>query len=122
MKKRIPYLIISAVSFASGISLLFLPPSFSAVRGTAGDFLVVIFIYSSVKVLFPMLRPVSSAAGVMALAVSVELLQMHVVKQYFNTKSMLVQLTIGSTFDPFDLAAYAAGVILIAAVDSLLIS
>lgn len=92
------------------------------VRYTVGDLLVVAFIYAVLRVLLPNKpKPLWLAAGVFIFAFCVEL------SQFFNligllglTGEKMAHLTIGSTFDWVDIAAYAVGGALAFAADTLL--
>lgn len=80
-------------------------------RYTVGDLLVVIFLYAVIRIWFvnkP--KPIWLASGVLIFAFCVEL------SQYFNligllglTGERMAHLTMGSTFDWLDMAAYAVG-------------
>ncbi len=117
MKQRIAYILAAFITLAAGIFMLLFAAKKSMLRATGGDFLVVILIYSCVKTFFPHMKPVKAGAGVLLFSVLVELLQLHFVKDFFNTGSLLIQLTLGSTFDPCDIAAYTAGVLFAAIAD-----
>lgn len=81
------------------------------VRYTMGDLLVVMLIYAAVRVVFPNRpKPLWLALGVFGFAFCVEL------SQFFDLIGLLgladerlAHLTMGSTFDPGDLLAYAGG-------------
>ncbi len=117
MKKRIPYILISLFTFLCGIAVATVLRGHPFIRGFGGDILIVIFIYGSIKVLAPELRPVFLAPGVLAFACFVEFLQYLGVPRYFDTKSLLIILTLGSTFDPADMAAYGIGALIIYLLD-----
>jgi hypothetical protein len=87
-------------------------------RGFAGDVLIVIFIYSSIKIIFKNLSSLFVASGVFLFALLVELLQLAGIPKSFQPGSMLTILTLGSTFDPFDILAYAIGAAIIYLIDS----
>lgn len=91
------------------------------IRYTVGDLLVVMLIYAVIRVLLPNKpKALALALGVFAFAVCVEL------SQFFNLIGLLglsgehmAHLTIGSTFDWGDIAAYAVGCALAFAADRL---
>ncbi len=87
------------------------------IRSTFGDFLVVMFLYSSLLVLFPKIKSPVAGVIILAVAFTVEFLQMGVIEKFFNTDSLLIEATLGSTFDPHDLFAYFLGVLITVAVD-----
>jgi len=113
MKKRLIYAAVSLFSLLCGISVAFLINQRSFLRGFAGDILIVIFIYSSVKVILKDQHPVRIAAGVFSFALFVEFIQYTGLPKYFNPRSIVTILTLGSTYDPLDIAAYAVGVTVI---------
>ncbi len=117
MKKRIPYILISLFSLLCGIAVATVLRGYPFIRGFGGDILIVIFIYGSIKVLAPELKPVLLAPGVLAFAFFVEFLQYLGVPRYFDTRSLVIILTLGSTFDPADLAAYGIGALIICLLD-----
>jgi len=86
IKRRIPYLVVFCLALGSGISLVLFPHFFRGIRGSAGDFLIVIFIYASKKIFFSSAQPVFVAVSVFIFAVIIELLQYNVISRFFNTK------------------------------------
>ncbi len=117
MKERSPYILISLLSLLSGIAVATVFRGHPFIRGFGGDILIVIFIYGSIKVLAPELKPVLLAPGVFAFACFVEFLQYLGIPRYFDTKSLLIILTLGSTFDPGDIAAYGTGALVVYLLD-----
>jgi hypothetical protein len=117
MKKRAPYILISLVSFLCGIAVATVLKGHSVIRGFGGDLLIVMFIYGSIKVIFVRLRPNILAPAVFVFACFVEFLQYLNVPRYFDTKSLIIILTLGSTFDPMDLLAYGMGSLFIYIID-----
>ena len=83
-------------------------------RGFVGDVLVVMFIYSSVRTVMRV-KPVPLGAAVFALALRVELFQW--ISPGSKNQSLVAEATIGSTFDPLDVVAYAIGVVAIVVLD-----
>lgn len=108
MKKRLIYGGCAALIFL--IECLLVGTS-GFLRYTLGDLLVVMLIYASLRVILPdRPKPLWMAVGVFAFALCVEL------SQYFNLIGLLglgdeklAHLTMGSTFDWVDIAAYAVG-------------
>lgn len=90
-------------------------------RYTVGDLLVVMLIYAGMRVILPNIpSPLILSVCVLLFAVCVEL------SQYFNLigwlglgGERLAHLTIGSTFDWGDLAAYLIGCVLSFGADTL---
>ncbi len=108
MKKRLIYGGCAALIFL--IECLLVGTS-GFLRYTLGDLLVVMLIYAALRVILPdRPKPLWMAVGVFAFALCVEL------SQYFNLIGLLglgdeklAHLTMGSTFDLGDIAAYALG-------------
>jgi hypothetical protein len=121
MNKRFIYASVSLLTLLCGISVAFLINQRSFLRGFAGDILIVIFIYSTIKIFLKDQSPIGVAVGVLSFALSVEFIQYTGLPKYFNPGSMVTILTLGSTYDPLDIAAYAGGVAVIYLVDTVLI-
>lgn len=79
-------------------------PGRALVRGALGDVLVVAFLYFTLAALTRW-RPRTRALAVAGVAVATELSQL--VPR--GVRSTAVELTIGATFDPWDLVCYGAG-------------
>lgn len=104
---RIFYGVAAAIFFSAGIGiLLYHGPGRVFLRGTAGDVLVVPFLYF----LWAAVRPTSwkiRAIGTYTFASAIEFFQLL---ELVDTDShILLQLTLGTTFDPWDFVAYAVG-------------
>ncbi len=121
MKKRLIYFLISITALFCGILVAFYINQRSFMRGFAGDILIVIFIYSSVKVIMKETPPLRAAAGVLAFSLFVEFIQYTGLPKHFSPHSIITILTLGSTYDPMDIAAYVIGVVVIFGIDTLLI-
>jgi len=120
IKKRILYFFISAVIFAMGICLVIFGKHFRGFRGWFGDYIITIFIFFSIKSIFPKLNRIKLAACVFIFSSIVELIQLSGICDYYNLKSAFWQLTIGSRFDFFDIILYAAGCISAAVIDGII--
>lgn len=83
-------------------------------RQTFGDLLVVMLIYAFVRILLPVKpAPLWLASGVCLFAFGVELSQyFRLIERLGLAGERLAHLTIGSTFDFGDLAAYLIGCLL----------
>lgn len=120
IKKRILYFSISAVLFAMGVCLVIFGKYFRGFRGWFGDYIITIFIFFSIKFMFPKLNRIKLAACVFVFSSIVELIQLSGICDYYNLKSAFWQLTIGSRFDFFDILLYAAGCISAAVIDGII--
>jgi hypothetical protein len=121
MKKRFIYTALSLTVLLCGTGVAFFINQRTFFRGFAGDILIVIFIYSSVKVILKDRSPFQIAAGVFSFALFVEFIQYTGIPMRFNPGSMITVLTLGSTYDPLDILAYAIGIVVIYVIDKLLI-
>lgn len=81
-------------------------PGWRPLRAHGGDVLVVMFLYFLAAALVPG-RPLRRAAAVLAFAVAVECFQL--LGLVSPRDPQVLQILIGSTFDPWDLLAYAVG-------------
>ena len=112
MKTRTLAFLLALASFILNILLLALPVQTGLLRGYFGDVLVVVFLSCLVRGLF--LTPVhATALGVFIFASGVEFLQLLRLDRLWGLEgSLMVRVTIGATFDPWDFAAYVAGAVL----------
>ncbi|PTS81948.1 DUF2809 domain-containing protein [Caulobacter sp. HMWF009] len=79
------------------------------IRPYFGDALAVVLVYLGARWLLP-LRPVTAAAGALALAVAIELAQyFHMLAVLGLEHNRLARTILGGVFDPVDLVAYASG-------------
>ncbi len=115
---RKTYLLITLITFLLCVIIFIFGPAFPFIRGTMGDFLVVILIYGTLLFVWPKLQPLWTGIGVFGFAVTVEFLQSNIIPTYIDTSRTLVQATIGSHFDPFDIVAYFLGTTLIVIADA----
>ena len=111
MRTRKRALLDAVTSLAAGILLLLLPVQTGPVRGYLGDVLIVVFICSLVGAIFRV-SSFKNAVGVFLFASLVEFLQLLRLDRLWGLEgSLLVWVTIGATFDPWDFAAYAVGAV-----------
>lgn len=109
------YGVATTLLFVTGMATVFYTgPGQLFLRGTIADALVVPFLYFLWATVRPDPRPVR-AGGVLALAFGLESLQL--LELVDPDSHILLQLTLGSTFDPFDFAAYAVGLVAALAVE-----
>lgn len=92
-------MLLACLSLVLGFSIFFSHTGF--LRNYVGDVVAVTFLYSIVQLtLRP--KPIIAAAGVLAVAIIVEVLQAFVTLPH----SPVTTLALGSTFDPLDLLTY----------------
>lgn len=90
------------------------------VRHTLGDVLIVMLLYCALMAVTN-LRPVTAAAASTGLAFLVEAAQaLDIVERLGLSHAPLARIVIGTTFSPWDLAAYAAGGALALASDKII--
>ena len=98
-----------AACFAVGAFVLrYRGPGRAIVRGHLGDVAIVALLYFALALWTPRRRALR-AASVGALAAGTELAQLVLPPM---RRSLAIDLTVGRTFDPVDLAAYALGLAL----------
>ncbi len=93
----------------------------TVLRPVFGDFLVVILIYSFIRSLIK-IKPVNLAIVVLSLAYFVEILQKFNIRGHLGiSKNTFFDLTLGHSFDWYDMLAYSLGVIVILLCDKYII-
>lgn len=103
MKRRFVWLAIAAVAIGIAV-LVYRGPGRSIVRGHVGDVAATMLVYAGIGLLsrWPILW---RAVATMAIATMIELGQV-----FWRMESAAGALLLGTTFDAWDLVAYAAGV------------
>lgn len=116
MSHRARALVAMSCALATGaFVLLYRGPGRSIVRGHLGDLAIVVLLYFALALAFAQKTSVRSRAVTVAvIAVGTELFQSF---GPALRRSTLVDLTVGRTFDPWDLLAYALGVSLAVVAD-----
>lgn len=112
-RKRLTYLVISIITFSMGISLVVLKTVPPLIRGNFGDFLIVIFIYASLKICLPEIQPLKMSVSVFLFSAFIEFIQLLRLDQYLSANSLLIDLTLGKTFDWIDIFMYFSGCVII---------
>ncbi|HEX5057775.1 MAG TPA: DUF2809 domain-containing protein [Kofleriaceae bacterium] len=103
MRRRFAWL--GAAAIALGIAVLvYRGPGRAIVRGHVGDVAATMLVYAALGAAWRTRRTVR-ATMTFAVAVAIELVQIG-----WHARSPAGELLIGSTFDPWDLVAYALGV------------
>lgn len=104
------YILLATLFFIAGITVLFYTgPGRAFLRGTMSDFLVVPFLYYLWAALYPTPRRIR-AAGVLSLAFALEFFQL--LELVDADSHILLQITLGTTFDPWDFVAYTVGLLI----------
>ena len=102
---RIIFIVLSAMLL---FTLLVLEGTWGFLRGTAGDFVVVIFLYTMARTLKPTGWRWLPAA-IFLFACMVEGLQALDILSLLGITNPTVQIAVGSVFDWMDIVAYAIG-------------
>ena len=113
-RQRLPYLILSVLLFGAEVYIGLCVSGW--VRSYFGDTLVVILLWTIVRVVCPKGLPWLSGA-VMAFAVLVELSQLIPLCDLLGIQNKLIRVLMGTSFAWGDMIAYAAGCILTAGHD-----
>lgn len=106
--------------FTAGVCLVIFGRHFPHLRGWFGDYIITIFLFFSLKAIFPLANGARLAAGVFIFSTVVEFIQLSGISQRLDMTSAFWQLTIGSRFDAHDILMYAAGCVTAAIADILI--
>ncbi len=107
-----PYLLLTVLLFATEV-LIAVAVHDSFVRPIVGDVLVVVLIYTALRSVLA-LRPVPTAIGVFVFACMVEGAQYARVVDVLGLRhNEIARVVIGTSYDPRDFLAYAAGALLV---------
>lgn len=110
MRLRIIYLVLTISLFFIELVIFHDGHKIPFVRNSVGDFLVVIFLFTSIKVVFPNIASFNLAVGIFIFGVVIEILQLLKIPQFFGTEKVWVKLILGSSFEWMDIVAYLFGV------------
>ena len=114
-KHRTFYATATALFLVAGLTTVFYTgPGHAFLRATVADTIVVPFLYFLWSAAYPTSRPIR-AGGVLAVAFGLETLQLLELVE--PDSHLLLQLTLGSTFDPLDLVAYTVGLAVALAIE-----
>lgn len=117
MKKRIVYIISFIIIFCIEVLIaLYVRDSF--VRPYLGDVLVVVLVYSFVRIFLPTGIP-KMPFYVFLFACFVEVMQYFQLADTLGVTNRAARIVLGSTFDWKDIASYAVGCVLIILVERL---
>lgn len=117
MKKRIVYIISFIIIFCIEVLIaLYVRDSF--VRPYLGDVLVVVLVYSFVRIFLPTGIP-KMPFYVFLFACFVEVMQYFQLADTLGVTNRAARIVLGSTFDWKDIASYAVGCVLIILVEHL---
>lgn len=100
------------------ISLCLLAGTTGFLRATFGDFVVVLFLYTAARTVFPTKLRILPLL-IFLFALTVELLQAVDVVALLGITNKTVQIAVGSVFDWGDIVAYGLGCIVAAGIDLL---
>jgi hypothetical protein len=104
VKRRFLWFGLAAITLGLFV-LVYHGPGRAVLRGHVGDIAAVMLVYAALGALSPQTWLRARAGVTFVLAVTIEIGQ-----AFWRAESMLGELTIGNTFDPWDIVAYAVGV------------
>jgi hypothetical protein len=102
----VTFAILAIAALAIGVFVVvYHGPGRSVLRGNVGDVAATMLVYALVGVAWWRGRRATRAIATFAIAIAVELFQI-----VWHARSLAGELVLGSTFDPWDIVAYAVGV------------
>lgn len=113
------YLIVFIFLFITEIAIAYFHFN-SFIRGFLGDMLVILLLYSFLKI-FIRNQVLKTSISVLAFAYVVELLQLFKLTEKLNIHSEILLTIIGSVFDWRDLIAYTLGFLVILLIEKKII-
>lgn len=78
------------------------------IRGFLGDVLVIPLVYFFLKI-FSKSASIKLALATFVFAITIEILQLFSISEKLNIDSKIIKIILGSTFDWWDILAYAIG-------------
>lgn len=118
MSRRTLRLIYGGASLFLLISLCLLASTTGFLRATFGDFVVVLFLYTAARTVFPTKLRILPLL-IFLFALTVELLQAVDLVALLGITNETVQIAVGSVFDWGDIVAYGLGCAVAAGIDLL---
>lgn len=103
VKRRFVWLGLAALALGVAV-LLYRGPGRAVIRGHVGDVAATMLVYAAIS-MFWSARMRTRAIATFSIAAAIELGQL-----VWNARSLVAELTIGSSFDAWDFLAYAIGV------------
>lgn len=111
MRRRVVYIISTIICFIFCVLIVVLLSNNKLVRGFVGDIVVIILIYSFIKI-FIDIRPFKLCIFILLFSYTVEFFQYFGIVDYIGLgESKIARVVIGTVFDFKDLLAYLIGVI-----------
>ena len=122
LKRRLVYFILSAICFIACIIIVKVFSGNQFIRGFIGDIIVILLVYFFIKI-FRNFHPLKLTAFALAIAFTTELLQyLKLISLFGLENNKMAVLILGAVFDPYDLAAYTIGAVLVYIIDTRLVS
>ncbi|RFA08648.1 hypothetical protein B7R54_04940 [Subtercola boreus] len=115
-RRRLALAVAALLTIGVGLGVHF--GASGAAADFAGDALYAVLVYLVVAAIAPRLRSVRVGAIAFGLCAAVECFQLTGVPQSISAGFPAAALLLGSTFSPVDLLAYAAGIVVITALDA----
>lgn len=121
MKRRLVYFSLSIICFIACILIVKLFNDNKFIRGFSGDIIIILLIYFLIKI-FHDFHALKLTIFALAVAFTTEFLQYLKLTTFFGLEhNTIVQLILGSVFDPYDLIAYTIGAISVYIIDTRLV-
>ncbi|HMV44308.1 MAG TPA: DUF2809 domain-containing protein [Leptospiraceae bacterium] len=109
MTHRKRYLTLSIISFLICVLIVLLFSNHGFIRGFLGDLIIVIFLFFSIKLIYPFSN-FALSLSVVIFAYCIEFTQYIKIIPLLGLKeNIFTKIVFGSVFDPFDLLAYTVG-------------
>ena len=105
MKRRFLWLGLAAIALGAFV-LVYRGPGRPVIRGHVGDVAATMLVYATLGALWPRARIWLRATIALVIATAIELGQL-----FWHADSTAGELLVGDTCDPWDIVAYAAGVV-----------
>jgi hypothetical protein len=115
LRSRLPWLCALVVVVAAGLGVRYGLARVPFVAKYGGVALWSVMAYASILVLAPRLSVRAAALIALAVSFAVELAQLTPVPAALSARHILLRLLLGTSFSPYDLIAYTAGVAVAAA-------
>jgi hypothetical protein len=109
MKEKIPYLLLSIISFLFCVFIVLFFSDSPFIRGFLGDAVIVILLFNSIKIFFNF-ENLKLSVVLILFSYCIEFTQYIKIIPLFGFKeNLLTRIIFGSVYDPLDLLAYTFG-------------
>jgi hypothetical protein len=109
MKEKIPYLLLTIISFLFCVFIVLFFSDFPFIRGFLGDAVIVILLFSFIKIFYN-IDSLKLSFALIIFSYFIEFTQyLKIIPLLGFKENFLTRIIFGSVFDPFDLLAYTLG-------------